>query len=102
MEAVEGMPCRTGLFDGVVSLVNALLAYGGSSDATMAVLQVGAGKKAGRQVHTPYIHPIYTLCVCVCARACVCVCACVCLARAVVAPVWFCVCVCMCVLSVEC
>ena len=77
MEAVEGMPCRTGLFDGVVSLVNALLAYGGSSDATMAVLQVGAGKKAGRQVHTPYIHPIYTLCVCVCARACVCVCVCV-------------------------
>ena len=96
MEAVEGMPCRTGLFDGVVSLVNALLAYGGSSDATMAVLQVGAGKKAGRQVHTPYIHPIYTLCVCVCARACVCVCVCVFGTCCCCPCLVLCVCVCVC------
>ena len=40
MEAVEGVPCRTGLFDGVIALVHTVLAYGPGADASMAALQV--------------------------------------------------------------
>ncbi|GIM09257.1 hypothetical protein Vretimale_13139, partial [Volvox reticuliferus] len=43
LEAMEGAPARTGLFDGVVSLVSLLLGYGASSDAGSAALQAGLG-----------------------------------------------------------
>ncbi|GLI63648.1 hypothetical protein VaNZ11_006646 [Volvox africanus] len=43
LEVMEGAPARTGLFDGVVSLVSLLLGYGASSDAGSAALQAGLG-----------------------------------------------------------
>ncbi|MEW5307613.1 MAG: hypothetical protein WDW36_009992 [Sanguina aurantia] len=43
MEHVEGAQCRSGLFDGALSLVAALLSYGGSSDAASAATHAGLG-----------------------------------------------------------
>ncbi|GLC39018.1 hypothetical protein PLESTM_000827500 [Pleodorina starrii] len=43
LESLEGAPARSGLFDGVVSLVSLLLGYGASSDAGSAALQAGLG-----------------------------------------------------------
>lgn len=46
MEVVEGVPCRTGIFDGPLALASALLGYGGSSDASVTAVQAGLGKAA--------------------------------------------------------
>ncbi|KAG2425226.1 hypothetical protein HYH02_015053 [Chlamydomonas schloesseri] len=43
LEALEGAPGRTGLFDGVVALAALLLGYGASSDAGSAALGAGLG-----------------------------------------------------------
>jgi fused-like protein len=43
MAALVGAPCSTGLFDGVVALMGALLSYGPGADATLAGLQAGWG-----------------------------------------------------------
>ncbi|GFR42822.1 hypothetical protein Agub_g3779, partial [Astrephomene gubernaculifera] len=43
LEALEGAPARTGLFDGVVSLAALLLSYGPASDTGCAVLAGGLG-----------------------------------------------------------
>ncbi|KAG2431488.1 hypothetical protein HXX76_009502 [Chlamydomonas incerta] len=43
LEALEGAPARTGLFDGVVTLAALLLGYGASSDAGSAALGAGLG-----------------------------------------------------------
>ncbi|GAX79537.1 hypothetical protein CEUSTIGMA_g6978.t1 [Chlamydomonas eustigma] len=43
LELVDGMPCRTGLYDGVVALVHVLLSYGATADASQAALQAGWG-----------------------------------------------------------
>ncbi|KAF8056751.1 hypothetical protein HT031_006249 [Scenedesmus sp. PABB004] len=40
-EALEGVPCRTGLLDGPVRLVAGLLAFGGSSAASLEAQQAG-------------------------------------------------------------
>jgi len=72
-QPVEGPPCQTGLMDGPLQLVAALLAYGPGSDPYMAAVQVC----------------VWCVCVCVCGGVCVSVC------------VWWCVCECVCV-CVEC
>lgn len=45
-EALEGVPCITGLMDGPVSLVGALLAFDGSSAASLETQQAGLGQVA--------------------------------------------------------
>ena len=40
-QPVEGPPCRTGLMDGPLLMVAAVLAYGPGSDAYLAAVQVG-------------------------------------------------------------
>lgn len=45
-EALEGVPCVAGLMDGPVSLVAALLAFGGSSAASLEAQQAGLGQVA--------------------------------------------------------
>uniref|UniRef100_A0A7S3VLZ8 non-specific serine/threonine protein kinase n=1 Tax=Dunaliella tertiolecta TaxID=3047 RepID=A0A7S3VLZ8_DUNTE len=42
-QPVEGPPCRTGLMDGPLQLVSALMAYGPGSDPYMAAVQAGLG-----------------------------------------------------------
>ncbi len=47
-QPVEGPPCRTGLMDGPLQLVAALLAYGPGSDPYMAAVQVRVARCALR------------------------------------------------------
>ena len=43
LEAAEGAPARSGLFDGPTALVAALLAFGGASDASLEAVAAGLG-----------------------------------------------------------
>lgn len=45
-EALEGVPCIAGLLDGPVSLVATLLAFGGSSAASLEAQQAGLTQAA--------------------------------------------------------
>jgi hypothetical protein len=46
MELVEGVPCRTGIFDGPLALTSALLGYGGGADASATAVAAGLGRAA--------------------------------------------------------
>lgn len=60
-EALEGVPCIAGLLDGPVSLVGSLLAFGGSSAASLEAQQAGLGQAAVATVVSHKDGPLFEL-----------------------------------------